>query len=108
MVVVDVVVEIAVVVVKEEELAPVQVVITNITEDTKDYAEEILKHCLDRDLRAKIDIRNENEKSVHMKDILMFDDEAKKMIRRRVQQSRRKRTAAKIVQEKEKHKKKDD
>ena len=40
-------------------LAPVQVVITNITEDTKDYAEEILKHCLDRDLRAKIDIRNE-------------------------------------------------
>ncbi len=40
-------------------LAPVQAVITTITNDTDDYAEDVRKACVEAGLRVEIDTRNE-------------------------------------------------
>ena len=40
-------------------LSPIQVVIMNITEDSSEYAKEIYKQCIERNLRVELDLRNE-------------------------------------------------
>ena len=40
-------------------LAPIQIMITNISEESIEYAKKIYEICINRNLRAEIDIRNE-------------------------------------------------
>ena len=40
-------------------LAPIQIIVTNIAEDSSKYAEEIYKSCIHKNLRTELDLRNE-------------------------------------------------
>ena len=40
-------------------LAPIQIIVTNITEDSSKYAKEIYESCINNSLRAELDLRNE-------------------------------------------------
>tara|TARA_Y100000590_G_C15729625_1_gene1016522 strand:- start:905 stop:2812 length:1908 start_codon:yes stop_codon:yes gene_type:complete len=40
-------------------LSPIQIIITNITTESSEYAKEVYNKCIDSKLRAEIDLRNE-------------------------------------------------
>jgi len=40
-------------------LSPIQIIVTNITEDSSKYAKEVYESCINKNLRTELDLRNE-------------------------------------------------